>query len=180
TVGGMRGVGEGGAIIGPPTLVNAIADALSPFGEIDVLALPLTPAKILSVIEGRDIAGAKAPPPPPPPPPAPKPAATPAAAVGEVRVDGDWKMVLATPMGPQEMTGHFETAGGSLAGYLESPEGRQSFDGQVDGNRVKFDLKVEKPMKITLKYDLAIEGDTLAGKCKMGIFGSAKVAGTRA
>ena len=26
--GGFRGVGEGGAIIGPPTLVNAIADAL--------------------------------------------------------------------------------------------------------------------------------------------------------
>ncbi len=31
SVGGMRGVGEGGAIIGPPTLVNAIADALAPF-----------------------------------------------------------------------------------------------------------------------------------------------------
>ena len=56
TIGGMRGVGEGGAIIGPPTLVNAIADALSPFGEIAV-NLPLTPAKILDVIEGRDISG---------------------------------------------------------------------------------------------------------------------------
>ena len=30
-VGGFRGVGEGGAIIGPPTLFNAIADALAPF-----------------------------------------------------------------------------------------------------------------------------------------------------
>ena len=50
--GGFRGVGEGGAIIGPPTLVNAIADALTPFGEIP-LDLPLTPAKILAVIEGR-------------------------------------------------------------------------------------------------------------------------------
>jgi aerobic carbon-monoxide dehydrogenase large subunit len=58
TIGGMRGVGEGGAIVGPPTLVNAIADALSPFGEIGELVLPLTPARILSVIEGRDIAGA--------------------------------------------------------------------------------------------------------------------------
>lgn len=50
--GGFRGVGEGGAIIGPPTLVNAIADALSPFGEVP-LELPLTPSKILQVIEGR-------------------------------------------------------------------------------------------------------------------------------
>ena len=31
--GGFRGVGEGGAIIGPPTLFNAIADALAPFGD---------------------------------------------------------------------------------------------------------------------------------------------------
>lgn len=54
TVGGMRGVGEGGAIIGPPTLVNAIADALSPFGDLPV-DLPFTPAKILDLIEGREI-----------------------------------------------------------------------------------------------------------------------------
>jgi carbon-monoxide dehydrogenase large subunit len=56
TIGGMRGVGEGGAIIGPPTLVNAINDALAPFGEI-ALTLPFTPARILDVIEGRDISG---------------------------------------------------------------------------------------------------------------------------
>ena len=41
----------------------------------------------------------------------------------------------------------------------------------------KFDLKVEKPMKITLKYNILIEGSKLTGKCKMGIFGSAKLAG---
>ncbi|MCB2073760.1 MAG: xanthine dehydrogenase family protein [Novosphingobium sp.] len=56
TTGGMRGVGEGGAIIGPPTLVNAIVDALRPFGDIEI-NLPFTPAKILDVIEGRDISG---------------------------------------------------------------------------------------------------------------------------
>jgi carbon-monoxide dehydrogenase large subunit len=51
TEGGFRGVGEGGAIIGPPTLVNAIADALSPFGA-RCLELPLTPSRILKLIEG--------------------------------------------------------------------------------------------------------------------------------
>lgn len=49
-VGGFRGVGEGGAIIGPPTLVNAIADALAPFG-VRCLELPLTPSRILELIE---------------------------------------------------------------------------------------------------------------------------------
>ena len=88
-------------------------------------------------------------------------------------------MVLATPMGPQEMKGHFETVGQSLSGYLSSPEGQQAFTGTVEGNRLKFDLKVEKPMKITLKYDIAVEGDKLTGKVKMGIFGSAKLTGER-
>jgi carbon-monoxide dehydrogenase large subunit len=50
TIGGMRGVGEGGAIIGPPTLVNAIADALAPFGELP-LELPFSPARIVEIME---------------------------------------------------------------------------------------------------------------------------------
>jgi aerobic carbon-monoxide dehydrogenase large subunit len=48
--GGFRGVGEGGAIIGPPTLLNAIHDALAPFGAT-CFDLPLTPSKILAAIE---------------------------------------------------------------------------------------------------------------------------------
>jgi aerobic carbon-monoxide dehydrogenase large subunit len=182
SVGGMRGCGEGGAIIGPPTLVNAIADALAPFGEVPV-ELPLTPTKLLSVIEGRNLAGAAhhikvstigeptsvgdcvA------------PQATPPAA--EARIDGDWKMVLATPVGPQEMRGHFESDGGLLSGYLNSEQGQQAFTGSVEGNRIKFDLKVDKPMKITLKYDIEVAGDRLIGKVKMGIFGSAKLTGER-
>ena len=48
--GGFRGVGEGGMIIGAPTLVNAIADALTPFGELHV-DLPLTPSKLLKMME---------------------------------------------------------------------------------------------------------------------------------
>jgi carbon-monoxide dehydrogenase large subunit len=189
TVGGMRGVGEGGAIIGPPTLVNAIADALSVFGEIPV-ELPLTPAKLLSVIEGRDVAAAAHPAPEPIQepvvvetiePPAPVMATSgPVQGPGESLVDGDWKMVLSTPMGPQEMVGHFETDGQLLSGYLSSPEGQQTFSGTVEGNRVKFDLKVVKPMKITLKYDIVVEGDKLTGKVKMGIFGTAKLTGERA
>lgn len=190
-LGGMRGVGEGGAIIGPPTLVNAIADALAPFGELSPLELPLTPSKLLGMIEGRDLSAHHAPeaapaaptPAPaivarPPEPSAPAPA--PAVAAAPARVDGDWKMVLASPMGPQEMTGHFENDAGKLSGYLSSPEGQQAFTGKVEGNRVMFDLHVEKPMKITLKYDITIEGDALTGKVKMGVFGTAKLTGKRA
>jgi len=185
TIGGMRGVGEGGAIIGPPTLVNAISDALSIFGEVPV-ELPLTPAKLLGIIEGRDIAGhAHAEPDSKPAVGEPLVEASAVETLAETPpevpalIDGDWKMVLSTPMGPQEMKGHFESEGQSLSGYLSSPEGQQGFTGTVEGNRVTFDLKVVKPLKITLKYDLTVEGDKLTGKVKMGIFGSAKLMGER-
>ncbi|GFE74781.1 xanthine dehydrogenase family protein molybdopterin-binding subunit [Novosphingobium sp. TCA1] len=186
TIGGMRGVGEGGAIIGPPTLVNAIADALSPFGEIEELVLPLTPARILDVIEQRDVSGTSKQPWPvaetavtlSPEPVQAKDALQVVSAAGPA---GDWDMVLKTPMGPQAMQAHFDVEGSALRGYLAAPEGRQEFRGGiVEGNRLRFDLKVEKPMKITLKYDLEVSGDAIAGKCKMGMFGSAKVTGKRA
>lgn len=90
-------------------------------------------------------------------------------------------MVLKTPMGPQAMLAHFDVEGSAASGYLSSPEGRQDFGGGTfEAGRLRFDLKVEKPMKITLKYDLELRGDTLVGKCKMGMFGSAKVTGERA
>jgi carbon-monoxide dehydrogenase large subunit len=184
TTGGMRGVGEGGAIVGPPTLVNAIADALSPFGTIENMRLPLTPARIMDVIEQRDVSGdaarragsqevraeAEA---------APEAAPEPETAA-PATVDGDWNMVMKPPMGPQqEMVAHFETDGSTLSGYLAAPEGRQDFSGTVDGQTLKWEMKVEQPMKITLKYNLTVDGDAIAGKCKLGMRGSAKVSGTR-
>jgi carbon-monoxide dehydrogenase large subunit len=187
--GGFRGVGEGGAIIGPPTLVNAIADALSPFGA-RCLELPLTPSKILDLIEGRTPAKkssvpvaatvAKAAFPPArgfqaaPSPPAPAPAAPAGAAV-----DGRWKMVLSTPMGPQEMTGRFETGGDVVRGILESSAGSQDFAGKIAGNTLKWEMKVTKPVSLTLKYDVQVDGDKLTGKVKMGFFGTAKLSGER-
>jgi aerobic carbon-monoxide dehydrogenase large subunit len=50
--GGYKGVGEGGAIGAPPAVVNAVADALSPFGAT-ITRLPLTPERIVALVDGR-------------------------------------------------------------------------------------------------------------------------------
>jgi carbon-monoxide dehydrogenase large subunit len=49
----FRGVGEGGMIVSPPTLCNAIEDALSPFG-VRVLEQHLPPLRILELIGALD------------------------------------------------------------------------------------------------------------------------------
>ena len=48
--GGYKGVGEGGAIGATPAVVNAVADALAPFG-VDVTRLPVTPAAVVGLLE---------------------------------------------------------------------------------------------------------------------------------
>lgn len=43
---------------------------------------------------------------------------------------------------------------------------------------MKFELKLDKPMKMTLKYDLAVSGDDISGKVELGLPGSGNVPGT--
>ena len=46
---GVKGCGEAGAIGSPPALVNAVIDALKPYG-VDHIDMPLTPQKVWSTI----------------------------------------------------------------------------------------------------------------------------------
>jgi aerobic carbon-monoxide dehydrogenase large subunit len=50
TLGGFRGMGEGGTIGAPAAVANAVADALSPFG-IEINELPVTPERLFRLIE---------------------------------------------------------------------------------------------------------------------------------
>lgn len=189
--GGFRGIGEGGCIVGPPALFNAIADALQPFGELK-LELPLTPPRLLELIEGRPIAQKSKPAPAAAPEPAVAAASaainlpTPSAPQENIAspvapsVDGMWNFVLSTPMGPQAFTGKLATDGSVVTGTFYTKLDEAHFTGTISGKQLKWDLKVTKPMSLTLKYDVQIEGDKLIGKVKMGVFGTAKLVGERA
>ena len=52
TIGGFKGMGEGGAIGPLPALANAVTDALAPLG-VSVDALPLSPDRVLRLIQER-------------------------------------------------------------------------------------------------------------------------------
>jgi carbon-monoxide dehydrogenase large subunit len=54
TEGGFRGVGEGGMIIGGATLLNAIADAMAPFGPLPE-DLPMTPPKLIKLMKSGNV-----------------------------------------------------------------------------------------------------------------------------
>jgi len=50
TLGGFRGMGEGGTIGAPAAVANAIADALAPLG-IEIFELPVTPERLYRLLE---------------------------------------------------------------------------------------------------------------------------------
>jgi aerobic carbon-monoxide dehydrogenase large subunit len=53
---GVKGIGEAGTIGSTPAIVNAVVDALAPFG-VTHIDMPLTPQKIWSLCEGKKAAG---------------------------------------------------------------------------------------------------------------------------
>ena len=55
TLGGFRGMGEGGTIGAPAAIANAVADALSPLG-IEINELPVTPERLFRLIEAAQTA----------------------------------------------------------------------------------------------------------------------------
>ncbi len=50
TLGGFRGMGEGGTIGAPAAVANAVADALSPLG-IEIKELPMTPERLFHLLK---------------------------------------------------------------------------------------------------------------------------------
>jgi carbon-monoxide dehydrogenase large subunit len=52
TLGGFKGVGEGGTIGAPAAIANAVADALAPLG-VEITELPITPERLFRLVGGR-------------------------------------------------------------------------------------------------------------------------------
>ena len=56
TLGGFRGMGEGGTIGAPAAIANAITDALAPLG-VEVYEVPVTPERLFRLIEAAKSGG---------------------------------------------------------------------------------------------------------------------------
>jgi carbon-monoxide dehydrogenase large subunit len=57
TLGGFRGMGEGGTIGAPAAIANALADALAPLGA-EIFELPMTPERLFRLLESARARGA--------------------------------------------------------------------------------------------------------------------------
>jgi hypothetical protein len=91
-----------------------------------------------------------------------------------------WTLTLQTPMGPQEMTLHMAREGAGFTGRIDSPMGSEPVkNGAIAGGRFTWTMDAKKPMPITLKFDVRIEGHAMAGHAELGTFGKAELSGKR-
>jgi hypothetical protein len=95
--------------------------------------------------------------------------------------DGNWNLVIETPLGQRQATLSVKTEGNQLKGS-QSAEGRSIdiFDGAATGNEVSWKVSINDPMDMTLEFTGAVDGDQMSGSVKLGPFGDAEFSGSRA
>jgi len=91
-----------------------------------------------------------------------------------------WHVTLKTPMGPQEMTLQIIRDGNTFTGRMDSPMGSEDIKkGTIAGDVLAWTVDVKKPTSITLKFDVKVDGTSMTGKVKLGMFGSAELSGRK-
>jgi hypothetical protein len=96
--------------------------------------------------------------------------------------DGSWEFAIDSPIGKQKLWVDMISEGGRLSGKCRA-DGQvidpNIIDGTVDGDLVSFKVKSRKPVPLTMKMTMTMNGDTMTGKAKPGLFGTFPVAGKR-
>lgn len=96
-------------------------------------------------------------------------------------VNGTWNIEVNTPMGKQTAEVSVEADGDAFTGDISITQGSSPItDGQVDGNKLTWSVKINQPMPMTLEFAVEVNGDEMTGFVKLGMFGSSAVKGTRA
>lgn len=93
--------------------------------------------------------------------------------------DGNWKITINTPMGPQEVTANITTSGDSFTGRTEGRMGSQEITGKVSGDTLTWSTDITSPMPMRLDFEAKVDGDKMSGNVKLGAFGNAPLSGVR-
>jgi len=95
-------------------------------------------------------------------------------------VAGSWDIRIKTPIGDQSarVTVVPDHVGG-FNGKVSGDAGSMDITGTIAGDRLTWKMKTTKPMPLDLDCEAQVDGDTLNGTVKAGIFGKMPLSGTR-
>ena len=94
--------------------------------------------------------------------------------------DGNWNLVVETPMGERRATLSLRADGGTLTGsQMADGNTAETFDGILNGNQLSWKVSISDPMPLTLEFNGTVDGDEVTGSVTLGNFGSSSFSGTR-
>ncbi|HTR14114.1 MAG TPA: hypothetical protein VMI72_12890 [Roseiarcus sp.] len=97
-----------------------------------------------------------------------------------VAADGDWILVIETPMGPQEAQLSVRTKSDTaFDGVMNGQSGRQEFEGKIEGDTLSWQTEITRPVELKIDFTVTVNGDALSGQVQLGMFGAAPVTGAR-
>jgi hypothetical protein len=92
---------------------------------------------------------------------------------------GTWDVTLDTPIGKMAVVFEINESDGVITGVARSDKETVDFqDASAEGDRLTWSQAVTTPMRLTLKFDVVVDGDTMTGTSKAGVL-SSKVNGSR-
>jgi hypothetical protein len=94
--------------------------------------------------------------------------------------DGEWELVVTTPLGERRGVLSLKTDGKVLRGrQMADGNSTEIFDGTADGAALSWKISITDPMPMTLAFSGSIDGDRLTGTVALGEFGNSSFSGTR-
>ena len=94
--------------------------------------------------------------------------------------DGNWNLVVSTPMGERHGSLSLKTEGTTVKGsQMADGNSTEIFDGTVNGDEISWKVSITEPMPMTLEFTGTVDGNEIAGTVKLGEFGNSSFSGNR-
>ncbi|HEY2464282.1 MAG TPA: hypothetical protein VGI32_09490 [Steroidobacteraceae bacterium] len=95
-------------------------------------------------------------------------------------VQGKWNITINTPMGEKAGVLELRVSGNALTGSLSHADQRVAIsDGKIEGNKLSWQAKITKPMRLSFKFTAIVDEDRISGAARH-MLGTATFSGTRA
>lgn len=94
--------------------------------------------------------------------------------------EGKWEVIISTPIGKLETMLVIHTDNGSIRGTAtQDGETVELIHPRDQGDKLVWDLRVSKPMKLQLHFEVIVQGDVMSGTAKAGLLPASKLTGHR-
>ncbi|RTR35413.1 DJ-1/PfpI family protein [Robertmurraya yapensis] len=93
---------------------------------------------------------------------------------------GKWDTTISTPIGKLPVLLDFNKIDGQIIGTAKQGKDLVTLNNLiVEGNQLKWSMKVSKPMSLKLNFIVSVDGDNMIGEAKAGMLPASKLVGHR-